>query len=287
MDDYEKKLDEQRQETPKKDDHQKKLDDQRQEIIRQYEVITQEQNEAITRQAIKTQEFEQYKKNVLVQVQKDKAEKEKARKEKVEKENVQTKEKQAEVETGEKPSTSGQKKVKKGSLEDVLTPHALACLKKLKKEPVEEPEPNPEYVDEIDDTLNTQKIVTVTETKKETMVIIPKQIKAKGGSSKGEKVTSLRAGHTQPVPTQLQDKSRFYCPNCKAHYSRPDELKNHQLHNCCNEERQFICPTCAAAYYSEMSIREHYYKVHLETPLHYCTKCGEGFYHKSEKSTHA
>ena len=88
------------------------------------------------------------------------------------------------------------------------------------------------------------------------------------------------------TPERLRDPSCFYCEFCKGNYTRYDELVKHSWYNCLQDEREFICPECNAGYYYEVSVREHYYKVHLKTFLHFCTKCGDGFHHKSGKSSH-
>ena len=43
---------------------------------------------------------------------------------------------------------------------------------------------------------------------------------------------------------------------------------------------------CNKGFYSEDAVREHYFRVHLNQHLYFCTKCNEGFFYKSQKSSH-
>ena len=112
----------------------------------------------------------------------------------------------------------------------------------------------------------------------------PQVMSSVGIPAKG--VSKLRTSTAGPVPERLQDKRRHYCDKCPAHYSRKDELTNHQQNNCLKTERDFICEDCNKAYYSDTTLMQHYYKIHLKQYLYYCRKCNEGFFYKSYRSTH-
>ena len=292
--------------------HDQKLTEQQSQIIREYEEIMQKQQEEINRQAGEISKWEQYKKNIQVHAEKQKVEKERVKTEKGVETTKQTLSQPIAIPASTRsipitshfkpvatPTTTS-KKPPKGSVESLLSPHALKHLKALniKKEPestgydfggviiVDDPteEAKPQF------TTTDETPATVPESKKEGIIITPVTPESatieKGVSSAVFKSTGLRSGLTRPVPDKLKSDGRFYCKNCKSHYSRRDELLNHEKNNCMKEEREFVCPACPAGYYSEMSIREHYYKIHLNKHLHFCTKCGEGFFHKSGKSTH-
>ena len=47
-----------------------------------------------------------------------------------------------------------------------------------------------------------------------------------------------------------------------------------------------MCEKCHKGFYSEVSVREHYYKEHLKTFLYFCPKCNLGFHQNSRKSDH-
>ena len=110
------------------------------------------------------------------------------------------------------------------------------------------------------------------------------QMSSIGIPSKG--VSKLRTSTAGPVPEKLQDKNRHYCDKCPAHYSRKDELTNHKQNNCLKVQHDYICEECNKAYYSDSTLMQHYYKVHLKQYLYFCRKCNEGFYYKSYRSTH-
>ena len=110
------------------------------------------------------------------------------------------------------------------------------------------------------------------------------QMSSIGIPSKG--VSKLRTSTAGPVPEKLQDKNRHYCDKCPAHYSRKDELTNHKQNNCLKVQCDYICEECNKAYYSDSTLMQHYYKVHLKQYLYFCWKCNEGFYYKSYRSTH-
>ena len=99
-------------------------------------------------------------------------------------------------------------------------------------------------------------------------------------------VSSLRTDTSGPVDKRLQDPKRHYCKNCKANYTRKDELTYHETYNCLNARRDFICEECNAAYYSDNTLMQHYFKEHMKTFLYFCQKCGQGFYYKPYRSTH-
>ena len=101
-----------------------------------------------------------------------------------------------------------------------------------------------------------------------------------------EKVTEKRSGRTRPVTGILQDSTRKYCDSCKASFSRSDVLARHKKFDCGNSIRQFVCEKCHKGFYSEVSVREHYYKEHLKTFLYFCPKCNLGFHQNSRKSDH-
>ena len=110
------------------------------------------------------------------------------------------------------------------------------------------------------------------------------QMSSIGIPSKG--VSKLRTSTAGPVPEKLQDKNRHYCDKCPAHYTRKDELTNHKQNNCLKVQHDYICEECNKAYYSDSTLMQHYYKVHLKQYLYFCRKCNEGFYYKSYRSTH-
>ena len=51
-------------------------------------------------------------------------------------------------------------------------------------------------------------------------------------------------------------------------------------------QRDYMCKESNKAYYSDSTLMQHYYKVHLKQYLYFCRKCNEGFYYKSYRSTH-
>ena len=99
-------------------------------------------------------------------------------------------------------------------------------------------------------------------------------------------VSSLRTDTSGPVDKCLQDPKRHYCKNCKANFTRKDELTYHETYNCLNAHRDFICEECNAGYYSQSTLMQHYFKEHMKTFLYFCQKCGQGFYYKPYRSTH-
>ena len=99
-------------------------------------------------------------------------------------------------------------------------------------------------------------------------------------------VSSLHTDTSGPIDERLQDPKRHYCKNCKANYTRKDELTYHERHNCLKSSRDFICEECNAGYYSDTTLMQHYFKEHLKTFLYFCQKCGKGFYYKPYRSTH-
>ena len=101
-----------------------------------------------------------------------------------------------------------------------------------------------------------------------------------------QKSTEKRSGKTRPIHDDLQDEKRFYCKNCSSHFARKDSLEFHKKYNCCQELRRYICKDCNKGFYSNVSVREHYYKDNLGEHLHFCKKCNKGFAHNSQKSTH-
>ena len=72
----------------------------------------------------------------------------------------------------------------------------------------------------------------------------------------------------------------------QASFSRSDVLARHKKFDCSNSIRQFVCEKCHKGFYSEVSVREHYYKEHLKTFLYFCPKCNLGFHQNSRKSDH-
>ena len=98
--------------------------------------------------------------------------------------------------------------------------------------------------------------------------------------------TNKRSGRTQPVNPDLRVGTRFYCDNCSSEFSRKDMLVTHLKWDCLQTVRQFICDACNLDFYHENAVREHYYKEHLKEDLWFCTRCGQGFAHKSRKSMH-
>ena len=100
------------------------------------------------------------------------------------------------------------------------------------------------------------------------------------------KSTSLRTDQSGPVPTAMQVAGKFYCKNCRARYTRIDELRRHVKFNCLKTEFEFYCVECSKGFYSTPTVREHYYRDHLKEFLYFCKKCGEGFHYKSRRSGH-
>ena len=187
-------------------------------------------------------------------------------------------------------STSGTA-AKPGSIESVLPPKLLGYFNKLKQEP-SSVNPIDESVTEVTDVGAGDQVIEVTETKKQTKVYVHK---GKSDTQPDavlllekpdEKTTSLRRGDTNPIASGLRDPNRHYCDNCKAHYSRKDELSKHKRYNCRKTIRDYICFVCNAGFYEKNSVREHYYKEHDGSYLYRCKKCNMGFHYKSLKSMH-
>ena len=187
-------------------------------------------------------------------------------------------------------STSGTA-AKPGSIESVLPPKLLGYFNKLKQEP-SSVNPIDESVTEVTDVGAGDQVIEVTETKKQTKVYVHK---GKSDTQPDavlllekpdEKTTSLRRGDTNPIAGGLRDPNRYYCDNCKAHYSRKDELSKHKRYNCRKTIRDYICFVCNAGFYEKNSVREHYYKEHDGSYLYRCKKCNMGFHYKSVKSMH-
>ena len=188
-------------------------------------------------------------------------------------------------------STSGTGTPKPGSIESVLPPKLLGYFNKLKEEP-SSVHPIDESVTEVTDVGAGDQVFEVTETKKQTKVYVHK------GKSEtqpdavvlmekpDEKTTSLRRGDTAPIASGLRNPTRHYCDNCKAHYSRKDELSKHKRYNCRKTIRDYICFVCNAGFYEKNSLRGHYYKEHDGSFLHRCKKCNMGFHYKSLKLMH-
>ena len=101
-----------------------------------------------------------------------------------------------------------------------------------------------------------------------------------------QKSTERGLGKTQPVDPNLRDKKRFYCENCKSNFVCKDLLAGHIKNDCLQVVHRFICDGCHIGFYSEDAVREHYFRVHLNQHLYFCTKCNEGFFYKSRKSSH-
>ena len=101
-----------------------------------------------------------------------------------------------------------------------------------------------------------------------------------------ETVPEKRSGRTRKVHGILQDENRKYCSECKASYSRSDGLARHKKYDCGKTVRQFVCDKCHKGFYSEVAVREHYYKEHLKTFLYFCPKCNVGFHQNSRRTDH-
>ncbi|MCG8620466.1 MAG: hypothetical protein MJE68_00515, partial [Proteobacteria bacterium] len=101
-----------------------------------------------------------------------------------------------------------------------------------------------------------------------------------------QKTTERRAGLTRPVPKGIRHDKRFYCERCKSHFVRKDLLSYHIRNECMKTVREFICEECHKGFYGQDAVTEHYYQVHLKTPLYHCKKCNEPFWHKSRRSSH-
>ena len=113
------------------------------------------------------------------------------------------------------------------------------------------------------------------------------QVLLQGTVCHGSKGTSrLRTSTAGPVDKMLRDPRRHYCKACPAHYSRKDELKYHEDYNCLRPLPDFICEVCEKGYFSDTTLMEHYFKVHLKQFLYFCKKCNQGFSHKSYRSSH-
>ena len=92
-----------------------------------------------------------------------------------------------------------------------------------------------------------------------------------------EKITEKRSGRTRPVTGVLQDSTRKYCDSCKASFSQSDVLAIHKKYDCGKTIIQFVCEKCHKGFYSEVSVREHYYKEHLKTFLYFARNAILGF----------
>ena len=116
----------------------------------------------------------------------------------------------------------------------------------------------------------------------------PKQLNIMIQRSQQQRASSLRTSRAGPVPEgrRIKDKPRFYCDECPANFSIKSELTRHKRKVCQKPEREFICESCEKEFYDKVPLKEHYFKEHLGKFLYHCTKCNQGFYYKSHKSTH-
>ena len=106
--------------------------------------------------------------------------------------------------------------------------------------------------------------------------------------SQHQQPSSLRTSTAGPVPEELCiiDKPLFYCDECPANFSLKSELARHKHNACQKPERQYICDSCEKEFYPKLYLKEHYFREDLKKYLYHCTKCNQGFYSKSHKSTH-
>ena len=112
---------------------------------------------------------------------------------------------------------------------------------------------------------------------KSTLVLVPPTQK---------RVNTKRSNPGIPVPADIRDAKRHYCENCACNYKEKGDLNKHVRYNCRNTNADYICEECQKQFLTDYGVREHYYQEHLKEFLYFCTRCGQGFYHKSKKSIH-
>ena len=86
-----------------------------------------------------------------------------------------------------------------------------------------------------------------------------------------------------PVHEKLRDPKIFYCDRFPSEHKRKDELERHKTWNCLKQDPEYIYEKC---YFWENTLREHYYKNHMDITLYNCMKCSQGFNYKSRVSGH-
>ena len=206
---------------------------------------------------------------------------------------------------------------KQSQLEQFLPPKTYRVVKRLQEQPLQEQPETSEVATVVDQPKNVILIDSETGLLDSDMLSVQlqtqlqlqqlhtqqlqaqlqaqqlqsqaQQLQAQQMSSIGiplKGVIKLRTSTAGPVPEKLQDKNRHYCDKCPAHYSRKDELTNHKQNNCLKVQHDYICEECNKAYYSDSTLMQHFYRVHLKQYLYFCRKCNEGFYYKSYRSTH-
>ena len=196
-----------------------------------------------------------------------------AEKEEQEKQKEKSEEEKAggssKIEETEKVTTSGRMR-----LENMIKPEYMKFFKtdkKLEAKP-QEKEPQEEVKPE-----ETNVYLPKHQPREQSVVLI---------QNPHRRTTNKRSGRTQPVHKDLHVGTRFYCDNCSSEFSRKDMLATHLKYDCLQTVRQFICDACNLDFYHENAVQEHYYKEHLKEDLWFCTRCGQGFAHKSRKSMH-
>ena len=184
------------------------------------------------------------------------------------------------------PSTSTYKVGGSGTIDNFLKPKGLTYLqgKAIKKEKVDDDDDNDDDDDqviiveeEVSEKKQIFRYVPKVVPEVENLVLVPTQPK---------KSTKLRTSKLGPVHEKLQDKTKFYCDRCPSVHKRKDELERHKTWNCLKQDPEFICEKCNKGYFWENTLREHYYKTHMDITLYYCTKCGQGFHYRSRVSGH-
>ena len=169
-------------------------------------------------------------------------------------------------------------------LENVIKPEHLQFLPKygavgVKKEPAttEESEPQVEVINLPPQDASNIVFVPRTVKEKTALVLMPATQKT---------TLNKRTNPGLPVPKEIRDPKRFYCEKCECNYKEKGDLRKHINFMCMKTSYDYICDACQKEFHTDFGVREHYYQVHKQQHLYFCTKCNKGFYHKSHKSYH-
>ena len=127
-------------------------------------------------------------------------------------------------------------------------------------------------------TETTVYIAKSSDSKKKKLVLIPAESRKTSGGK--------RHNPGAPVSVELRDPKRHYCENCSSHYSKKEDLTKHVRNVCGKTVHDYLCEKCQKGFHTDFGVREHYYKLHLNTFLYHCEFCDKGFYFKSKKSNH-
>ena len=162
-----------------------------------------------------------------------------------------------------------------------------------KKEPVETATQEFGDAPEVQQQVQQQEsveVMTLPPQGSANIVYVPKKVNEKTALvlvPPREKVTLTKRNNPgRPVPKDDRKGGRYYCEECSCHYAKKSDLTKHIKWMCQKTEHDFICDGCQKGFYSDDAVREHYYEHHLKQYLHFCTRCGKGFYHKSKRSNH-